>query len=394
MKKAKRVLKITTGDWCNENRDVRELRVVQEMGAEILVMAKGERSGIREKVDGFDIVRMSTKPLGNQMPTALNRLISVFTWTIRARKIHPDVISCHDLVPLYIGWMSTLFCRKKNKAKLIYDSHEFTIYAGKKTELQRKIIKILEGFLIKKCAFVIEVNEEIAQEVQDIHRMKNKPIIVRNIPEFWKIDERVCLEKREEIVELFKKRPRENDFLLMYHGVLIPERGLEILIETLALNLHLYLFVLGNGDTEYLKTLQRIAKKNNVLERIVFHEAVPYQELWKYVAAVDVGMIMVRAAWKSYYYMLPNKLFENIQSETPIICSDFPVIKKLVDRYEVGLTCDPEKAVDINKCLEKMRLNPDLYEKYKKNTRLAKCTLCWEKEKQVLRDSYRKVLES
>ena len=392
MEKARRVLKITTGEWYNENRDVRELSVVRELGAEIVVMAKGEISGIRDEVSGFDVIRMSTKPLGNHMPTSMNRLISVFVWAMKARKIHPDVISCHDLVPLYIGWISTLFCRKKNRAKLVYDSHEFTIYAGKKSELHRKLIKALEGFLIKKCEFTIEVNDQIAEEVQAIHQLKNKPVVVRNIPEFWEMDSQVCLEKREKIVSAFNKPLQKNDFLLMYHGIVIPERGIETLIETLAINPHLYLVVLGNGAEEYLKKLKKLAEACNVSEKILFHDAVPYDELWKYVGAADLGMILVKAAWKSYYYMLPNKFFENVQACTPVICSDFPVIKALVDKYRVGLTCNPEKAEEINDCIEKLRLNSFFYQECKQNMKSAKYELCWEKEKLILKEAYGKIL--
>ena len=54
-RKRKLVLKIAANTWENASRDIRELSVVQELGADVLVMAKGDKSGIQEKVRGFSV---------------------------------------------------------------------------------------------------------------------------------------------------------------------------------------------------------------------------------------------------------------------------------------------------------------------------------------------------
>lgn len=183
-----------------------------------------------------------------------------------------------------------------------------------------------------------------------------------------------------------------SEFIIMYHGGIMPERGLENLILVLAMNASIKLFVLGDGQKDYIKELEQLAIINRVRDRLVFHKSVPHRELWKYVGAADVGMVTVRAAWKSYYYMLPNKLFENIQSETPVVCSDFPSVRALLKKYNVGLACNPDDPCDINRCIEKIRTNRGQYERLRKNTRYAKEELCWEKERTVLQEAYRRIL--
>jgi len=91
----------------------------------------------------------------------------------------------------------------------------------------------------------------------------------------------------------------------------------------------------------------------------------------------------------NHYYMLPNKLFENIQSETPIIGSEFPEIKRIIDEYGVGLYCDPEKIESIVDCIEKLRTNSELYQNIKNNLKVAKSELCWENEKKVIEEAYK-----
>ena len=90
--------------------------------------------------------------------------------------------------------------------------------------------------------------------------------------------------------------------------------------------------------------------------------------------------------------MLTNKYFENVQACTPVICSNITVIKALVDKYQVGLTCNPEKAEEINDCIEKLRLNSHFYQECKQNMKSAKQELCWEKEQLILKEAYKKIL--
>lgn len=182
---------------------------------------------------------------------------------------------------------------------------------------------------------------------------------------------------------------KEKPFLVMYHGVLTTGRGIEVLIKLTSINPHILSVILGNGDDNYINSLKKIILELNVHDRVLFHPAVPISELWKYVGAVDLSLMMIQASAKSYYYALPNKFFESIQALTPIVASDFPEMKRLIDQYKIGLTCDPEDMEAINACVERMRTDHGFYKQCKKNLQRAKADLCWEKEKQVLIDAFK-----
>lgn len=389
-KKEKLVLKIAANTWENASRDVRELSVVRELGANVIVMAKGERTGEWETVRDFPVYRMSTRPLGRWAPNFLNRVVSVFTWARQAARFKPDVISGHDLIPLFIGWLSSCFRKKEHRPKLVYDSHEFTIYAGRKGPIETFLVTHLERFLIKRCAFVIEVNDLIADEVQKIHKLKDRPVVVRNIPEKWDVDPAVCQDTRERIMASFGGG--KELFLLMYHGGVMPGRGIEMLIQIVFRNTNVAAIILGNGDNLYVKSLKEKVKELSLENRICFHEAVPQKELWKYVGAVDVGMILAPAISRNHLYSLPNKLFENIQSETPVICPAYPAMKKIVEQYGSGLYCDPTEISELNHCIERLRTNQKLYKRCKENAKIAKDFLCWEREKEKVKDAYEGVI--
>ena len=389
-----RILKICYTPWCNASRDKRELSACRELGLEPLVMTEGEDGDWyrEDTVDGFPVLRFSTRPLGKIARFRINRFACVFTWAWCARRLEPMMISGHNIRGLFIGWLSTVGLPKEKKPKLVYDSHEFELGRNRKrSKLELFFVKHLERFLMKRCAFSIMVNDAIADEVQKIHGLKQRPIVVRSTPNRWTVAPEVCREVRSQLLGAMQA-PRE--MLLMYHGGVMKGRGVEMLLQEVQHNPQVCAVILGNGQQDYMEQLKAMAESLGVTDRALFHPAVPLEVLWKYVGAADVGMVTVPAVARSYYYMLPNKFFENIQSETPVICSNFPAVAPIVEQYGIGLTCDPTDLEDIDRCVETMRTDRDFYAQCRENLKKAKEDLCWEREKQGLMDAYRNAVQS
>lgn len=386
----KRVLKICLSVWENESRDKRELSLAQELGAEVMVMAKGDRTGELDRIDGFIVYRVSTRPVPF-FPQFLNKLAAIFIWTYHAQKLKPDVISGHDLVALLIGYMASISMKKRNRPNLVYDSHEFEM--GRNTRRSKGVTWIilhLERFLINRCAFSIMVNDAISKEVMRIHKLANKPIVARNTPDYWKLDKAEIAKFRKEFCD---ELGLETDaFIVMYHGGLLPNRGIETILYAVSQLEDVTAVFLGNGTESYVFELRKLIGDLKIKRRVLFKSAVPLPDLYKYIGAANIGIITIPNLYKSYYYMLPNKLFENIQALTPIIVSDFPVIKAVVYKYEVGIAVNPSNIDDIASAIYKMKNDREFYKQCKKNLEKAKEKLCWEKEKAALQRAYRMVL--
>ena len=385
----KQFVKIVPNEFVNEARDLRELAVVASMGIRVAVIARGAKKGIEEQ-DGWTIHRLSTRPLGQaRFLVPLNRAASLFTWAAYVRRLRPDCISCHDLAALLIGWLSALTVPARRKPALVYDSHEFELGRSTAKARGRMALALISGtekFLMERCAFSIMVNDSIADEVQRIHRLRVRPVVVRNIPEYRKIDGAACRQRRREICDLL--RAPEDAFLAMYHGGISQGRGLEVLLEALGKCASVYAVILGSGEPAYIADLKAMSARLGIGGRVLFLPAVKVDVLWQYVGAADVGIVTIPGTCRSYYYMLPNKFFENIQSETPVIASDFPEFRNIVTVYVIGFLADPGAAAAISAALERMRTDRELYHTFKENIRRAKAELCWEKEREVLKNAY------
>lgn len=395
MSKKNMVLKICTIPWVNASRDKRELGVCRKLGAEVLVMAKGnpENKGKKVIVSGFDVLLYGTRPLGKRIPNFINRVVSVIIWAHHARKLNPQIISGHDLTGLLVGWMSTVFVSKSKKPKLVYDSHELEIGRNaKRNNLQIWLIKQLERFLISKCVFSIMVNDSIANEVQSMYSLSERPIVVRNIPEKWLIN----IKEVQQQKNLYRKslQLQGDTFFLMYHGAVMHNRGIENIMRAFSKTERTALIIFGDGMPDYIQQLHLLAKELGIEHRTLFHPAVPINVLYKYVGAADVGMVTIPGFYRNDYLVLPNKFFENIQSLTPVIASDFPEIGSLTLRYGIGLTVNPDDVDGIAEAIEKMRDDQNLYKSCKENLVIAKNELCWEIEQEVLIEAYGKIIVS
>lgn len=386
-------VKITITDFEHASRDKREISVVEELGYDVEVVAKsknGENSiGVQ---DGYKVHYLTTRLLGNsKLLLRLNRILSVFYWAKYIRKLNATCISGHNLEAAIIGILSNQF--KNDKALIVYDPHEYTLKTKEKTKpnkLNSFITSTLEKYVIEKSEFTITVNDSIAEAMKSDYKLKRKPLVIRNIANYWHIDSSVCVLRRQEICDSIDI-PHDT-FLVMYHGAVMRGRGIENLIRSVNLaGDKIAVVILGYGEQEFKNELRQIALDFKI--PIYFHDAVPVSKLWEYIGACDVGVSLATNSCINHYFMLPNKIFENIQSMTPIIASDFPEIRNIVEGYKIGICCDASDEISISNSISKLKNDKQFYSTLKENLIKAKRELCWENERISLFNEYKKILK-
>ncbi len=379
----KKYLKIVFNEWMNASRDKRELSIARELGYTVRVLAitKRGKQVFSENIAGFEVLRIPTRKYGHGVLGILfGRIDAMVQYIKLARKEHADIISGHDYMGLYVGYLANCFQSKNKRAKLIYDSHEFELYRMERPFFRFMLVKMIEGFLIRKTDVNMMVSDSIANEVQQIYKLKKKPVVIRNIPYHWKLDENKIDNIREKY--LSHLNIKEDGKIMMYHGNIAKIRRIERSFEPLRSWDNVGMVILGEAkDAEYLQYLKRKIKNMELENRVYFHPAVELGELCNYIAAVDFSIIIFQKELRNLYYSLPNKFFENIQSGVPMIVSDFPEMGKLVKKYNIGLLVDGDKPEEIEGAIHRMAEDKVLYETFKENLVKAKSDLCWENER-------------
>jgi glycosyltransferase involved in cell wall biosynthesis len=176
--------------------------------------------------------------------------------------------------------------------------------------------------------------------------------------------------------------------LILYSGSITFNRGLEKVIESLVYLPDCYLVLMGYGTERYKISLQALAREIGVESRFSFFGPVPSEEVTTYASCADLGIAPIKNACLSYYYCSPNKLFEYILAGVPVIASNFPEMGKVIHKYEIGYTFDPEDSRGIARVIRRVFDNPQHYQKMKQNTITASHAYNWEKESKKLLEIY------
>ena len=384
-------LKILISDISLASRDKKEIQLFFENKYNINIIYKKtlySKDSQYKYNNHFHYQAMNTYKIKIPILNKILKLFHVINFSLRAYKIKADVISGHDLIGLFIAYLSSIFRFKK--PKLIYDSHEYELGLTGRGKISKFFVYHLEKYLIKRADLVIMVNDSIAEKVQSVYQLKDKPLVIRNIPHYWHLEPSISKLNRQTFLK--KLNLNENAFLVMYHGGISPNRGIQKLLEAVSKIDNVGVIILGYGQSETLEMLRELSEQLDIGKRVLFHDAVAIDELWKYVSAVDVGVSLAPNINLNHYYMLPNKLFENIQSLTPLIASDFPEIRKIIKGYDIGLLVDPENPDEIAKAIQTMREDKEQYTQFKLNLKKAKEELHWDIEKQKLQVKIRDIL--
>jgi glycosyltransferase involved in cell wall biosynthesis len=163
--------------------------------------------------------------------------------------------------------------------------------------------------------------------------------------------------------------------ILLYQGGLQSGRGIPVMLDA-ARTLNDVAFVfMGNGP---LKTdiLSAASHTPNV-----FHiPAVPVDEILEWSASADVGATLIENYGTSYYYSLPNKLFEYIRAGIPVIGSNFPEIGAIINQYQIGFTADPEKVDEVRVAINRLVRDEDELSRCRNNCIKASAALSWNEE--------------
>lgn len=384
----KKVLMIVQNDFVNDSRIIKEANTLGKNGYEVLVLALyREKLKKKERFDFFDVERIqlfTRDKLSNRIIyLQFIKYIEFYNKCVNRAKIFvPDIVHCHDMSTLPIGRK----IQKITGCKFIYDSHELWSHSTGVSKYPKFLLKHrnnLEKRAAIKSDVIITVSESIANKLREQFSLDRKPIVIRNIPRKKDITEKQNIFRNKFSIPANKK-------IILYQGGISKGRGIEKIIESMPyIDNNIVYVILGNGVlTEHLKEL---AIKLRVEDRVFFHEAVSQEILLNYTNSADLGVHLMENTCLNHYYALPNKIFEYIQAELPILCSNFPEMRKIVLDYNIGEIVDPDDKEGIARSINKILLDKNKLNFYKRNCLKAKTILNWENEEEILLNLYRKM---
>ena len=225
-----------------------------------------------------------------------------------------------------IYWASDLYSLLNGTNKVVYDSRE--IYSAlaslHNSYFKQKILTAIEKRHIKKINFLITSGTRDSIYIKNKYKL-NIPIYeIYNYPPYQEHINTNTIRQQLNI--------SEHKIILLYQGVVLQGRGLRHIIDAIKEQQQYILVILGDGG--YQQILKDYVESLNMKERVYFVGNIEYKELHIWTCSADIGLCNIEPISYSYQLALPNKLFEYILAELPILSTDLPALRDVIYKNE------------------------------------------------------------
>jgi glycosyltransferase involved in cell wall biosynthesis len=403
---ARRALVLVRNPCTHDARVLREARLLRRLGYETAIVATASSSvpagqgavdgiPVRRLAPGFPLAglrrmlrlvrrrgpapdrvtpsRASASPRASARPRfarRLPRLLVTLDWYRRGigvvRREQPTLVHCNDYNTMWIG-----VAAKLRGARVVYDSHELWPDRNLRPEWRRWLLAC-EWLFVHVADRVVTTSPGYADVLARRYRT-TRPALVRNVPE-WPPQ--------------MSAVPTSGEPMAVYFGAITRNRGLEDAISALVALPRLRLRIVGPEAWGHAAVLRELAHDLGVEQRVELAAPVAPDDARLMLADACVGLALIQPACLSYRLTLPNKLFEYVHAQLPIVATNLPVIDDFVRTHGVGLTVEPGDPAQLAAALARL-LDDELNGRCRDAAARTASQISWTSEQHVLGDVYR-----
>jgi len=321
------------------------------------------------------------------LPKVRNRFFRIFCLTKQAYRLAleqgADIYHFHD--PEFLYWAVKL--KQKTGAKVIYDVHEDVpqqiISKEWIPQFFRKSIATVFNFYEKRKVrhldFIIAATSKIKENFQKAGI--NNAEMITNYP---------VLKYFEQKTKNKKQKTYNGEIKLIYVGGLTRVRGIKEVVKSLDYipNEKVKLILIGKFQEEGLEQELRALPE---WEKVEFKGWLSQKEAYQEMRNSNIGLVCFLPE-PNHINAIPNKIFEYMAAEIPVVASNFPLWKEIIEENKYGICVNPLEPKEIAKAIEYLIENSEEANKMGKNGRRAVLEKYnWEGESKKLLTIYQKL---
>lgn len=279
-----------------------------------------------------------------------------------------DLLYANDTDTISANYLAS----KLKNIHVVFDAHE--LFPEVPELIDRPRVKAfwskLEDLILPQIKFNITVCDSIATHYNQKYGSQFE--VVRNVPY---------------LKETTSAKKRFGDKkVLIYQGAVNIGRGLEVVIDAMKFLPDVVLWIIGDGDIK--SKLEHQVQENELTNQVIFEGKVDAEQLRKLTMSADIGLCLLENKGLSYYYSLPNRIFDYMHAGIPVLTTPFPEISKIVEEYSTGITTMENDPANLAKIISSMLQNPIDTSHFDELSR----TFCWQNEQNKLLHLIKKAL--
>ena len=300
----------------------KECTSLQSNGFDVhLIVADGKQDQIVNHINIWDVAKTETSM------SRLRRILFIPS-KIRTKidELKPSIIHFHDpeLMPLALKL-------QRDGYKVIGDFHEdVPLQILTKPYLNKffrlllsKTIKVYQNYVVKKLSKIVTATPTILTKLRV---KKSNGIVICNYPtSIFQSEKKVA--------------PKKG---ICYIGGISYERGFYHASQAATkANVNLtFIGTIHGDDSNFFNTIKRFSKNVN------YQGVLSVKEVPNFLNGFSAGLVTLLPI-QSYIDAFPIKLFEYMQAGIPVIASNFPIFKSIIEENDCGICVDPENPTEI-----------------------------------------------
>jgi glycosyltransferase involved in cell wall biosynthesis len=323
------VLMLRTNPYRPDPAVARAARALAEHGCRVTLVCWDRQAEMppRETDRELEIIRVHSVRSAYAVGRRQVRPLAAF-WREAARlagALRPDVVHCHDLDTLPVGWT----IKRRHRCALVYDAHEAypALMSLQLPALMVRGLAVLERWLLRRSDATITASTVLRDQWR---RLGVDPVVAvgnyADLAPFAALDETTVGRVRAALGV-----PPEQ-LLVGYVGGFTADRSLRPMLEA-ALRLPEIQFHLWGDGPQRSLVESMAAKAGNVR----YHGWLPAAEVPAHVCALDVVYYGVRLDYPGAVYLAPNALGLAMAAGRPIIAPGAGDVARVVGETECGV---------------------------------------------------------
>jgi len=254
-------------------------------------------------------------------------------------KRRPRIVNCHSLWVLPVG----VLLKWLTGCRLVYDAHELETETIGTTAKRKRIAVRLEKFCMRWVDLLIVVSPGIEAWYRGLYGANIPAVTALNTPRYQNTR---ASRRLAEALGL-----SDGAKIILYQGMLATSRGIEPLLTAApALKAAGYELVFM-GDGPLVEKIREQSKQGSCH----WYPAVNPDSLLEYTASAHVGVHPIQGDCLNHQLCLPNKMFEYLMAGLPVLVSNLPEMRRVLEDQKVGVCLDNWTARDILSALQKLQ---------------------------------------